>query len=751
MLICKLIKNLMFSALAVNVVVSEASSSLNGLFSEQQTDAGSHLFKLHCMHCHSVDHISGFMEKRWYEKSLEAFVDNLSKTMPMEGQKLQAQEYLDITAFLLYSSGIKVGKDTTLFSTQPWRSAKIYRPLLTVNSEKKLLAAPDQNWIAYRGNTFSQGYSVANQINSSNVNSLTLAWRWSSQNIGPSPELKNITTPLMIDGTLYFTAGLTRNVVAVDAATGQTLWLWRPLESQRYKTAPRKGAGRGISYWQDEQGKGRILTVTPGFQLVALDATTGLPVNDFGNKGAVDLLHGLRLAAGLDLDIGSSSPPLVMDDIVVVGPAHHAGVRAKSKSNVKGDVRAYSVRTGKHLWTFNTIPMAGDSDSESWKEDSNVYTGNAGVWAPMSGDPDLGLIYLPVESPTNDYYGGYRKGDNRYANSLVCLESKTGKIRWHYQLTHHDIWDWDLPSAPILVDIPHGTQTVKAVVQLTKQAFAFVLNRETGKPLWPIEERPVPQSDIPGEQAWPTQPFPTKPKPYDRQGIAIEDLIDFTPEIKAAVGEVIAPYRLGKMYAVPSLLEATDGSKGTLTLPSTLGGTNWESGVVDPDTGLLYVGSMSLPMVIAMEPAPSGFDSGYVGTMHFPTVDGLPLVKPPWGRITAIDLSTGEHSWMQANGEAPEIIKQHPLLKGINLGRTGKQTRSGLLVTKTLLFAGEGFGGSPVLRAHDKSTGNILAEIPLPGTQSGLPMSYVWEGKQYIVMAISDGKHPAEIIALRLP
>ena len=736
---------------ASEALASEVNSPLDALFSKEQKQKGSRLFTQHCMRCHSAAQASDFIYSRWLDKDVDVFVDSLSKTMPMEGLKLQAQEYLDITAFLLHNLSIKDGLRSTLFTQQTWRKVKIQSPSLLVDAKGRLGDTSNKNWSSYRGSTLSQGYSSASQINRSNVDKLKIAWRWSSQNIGPLPELKNITTPLMLDGTLYFTAGLTRNVIAIDATTGQTLWMWRPREQQRYKTAPRKGAGRGVSYWQDEEGRGRILTVTPGFQLVALDAATGLPVSTFGNKGVVDLRHGLRLAAGRDLDIGSSSPPLVMGDIVVVGPAHQPGTWAKSKSNVKGDVRAYSVRTGKHLWTFNTIPQMSHLPSTNWQEKSNTYTGNAGVWAPMSGDPELGLIYLPVESPTNDYYGGFRKGDNRYANSLVCLDAKTGKLRWHFQLTHHDIWDWDLPAAPILIDIPREAGTIKAVVQITKQAVAYVFNRETGKPLWPIEERAVPQSDIAGELTSPTQPFPTKPLPYDRQGFTPDDLIDFTPEIRAAAAKVIEPYRLGEIYAVASLANAADGSKGTLTLPASIGGANWEGGVVDPETGMLYVGSMTLPMVLALEPAPKEYDSGYVGAISYPRVEGLPIVKPPWGRISAIDLKEGELVWMKPNGEAPQNVKNHPMLKGVDLGRTGKETRSGLLVTKTLLFAGEGAGGAPVLRAHDKVTGDILAEIVLPATQVGLPMSYVWENKQYIVMAVGDGEKPAEIVALRLP
>ena len=738
-----------FSSLAAQLNADTAT--LDHLFSRTQANNGAHLFAGHCAQCHSAKQVSDFLHERWAKKPLGEFYDHIRKTMPPENTgKMQAQDYLDVTAFLVLKRGFLASNEDVSSKYDQWRNVIIDD---TSNQREGASASsPNTNWKAYRGDLRSQGYSPADQINRDNVDSLKIAWRWSGRNFGPAPEIKNISTPLMIDGIHYFTAGLTRNVIAVSATTGETLWMWRPKEKNRFETAPRKGAGRGVAYWRDSNDKGRIFVVTPGFQLVALDALTGQIVLEFGNNGRVDLRNGLRLAVGRSLDIGSSSPPLIMGDIVVVGPALASGMRAKSKQNVKGDVRAYSAHTGELLWTFHTIPKQDDLDGErNWKGNSRVYTGNAGVWAPMSGDPDLGLLYLPVESPTNDYYGGERLGDNRYANSLVCLDIKTGKVKWHFQTSHHDIWDWDLPTAPILVDIPKANRTIKAVAQITKQAFVYVFDRETGEPLWPIEERAVPQSDVPGEQASPTQPFPILPKPFDRQGVSVDDLIDFTPALHAAALSAIAPYRLGAMYAVPSLDNDVDGTKGTLSLPSSIGGANWEGGAIDPESGLLYVASMTLPTVLALEPSPEDSDSGYVGVVSMPTIEGIPIVKPPWGRITAIDLKTGEHVWMQANGDTPDSIKQHPMLKGIDIGRTGKQTRSGLLVTKTLLFAGEGFTGSPVFRAHNKLSGEVIAEIPLPGSQTGLPMTYVWQGRQYIVMTVSDGKNPAEIVALGLP
>ena len=382
---------------------------------------------------------------------------------------------------------------------------------------------------------------------------------------------------------------------------------------------------------------------------------------------------------------------------------------------------------------------------ETWYDGSADYTGNAGVWAPMSADPELGLVFLPVEAPTGDYYGGPRHGANLYANCLVALDVVSGEMRWYYQLIHHDIWDWDNPSAPILADLPNGR---KLAVQVTKQNYAYVFDRKTGEPVWPIQERPVPQSDVPGEWTSPTQPFPTKPAPYDRQGLSRDDLIAYTPEISAAVDEAIADYRLSpSLYTPSSLSNARDGTKGTLGVPFSTGGANFEGSGYDPQTGMLYVPSATYIKVFALENDPESSDIDYIdaGTSA-PTVFDLLITKPPLGRITAIDLTTGDHVWMIANGDTPQAYKDNPALAGVDLPRTGKPTRAGIVVTKTLLFAGEGWGtvgnirGDPVFRAHDKQTGEIIAEIELPATQSGPPSTYMINGRQYIVMMVTDGK-----------
>jgi quinoprotein glucose dehydrogenase len=369
----------------------------------------------------------------------------------------------------------------------------------------------------------------------------------------------------------------------------------------------------------------------------------------------------------------------------------------------------------------------------------------------MAGDAELGIVYLPVEMPTSDMYGGERPGSNLFGNSLVALDLRTGQRIWHQQLIHHDIWDWDNPTSPILLDVNVDGRPVKAIVQLTKQAFAYAFNRETGEPLWPIEERPVPASDVPGEWTSPTQPFPTKPAAYDRQGVSEDDLIDFTPAIKAAALAEIQDLRVGPMYTPSSLVDAPDGTRGTLVLPHYGGGANWEGGAADPETGILYVGSQTNAAVFALRPDPDYTDVRYVFVNGAtPQPMDLPLIKPPWGRITAIDMNTGEHVWMMANGDTPDDVKNNPALAGVDLPRTGKISRATLLVTKTLLFASEGWGGDPILRAHDKRTGKIVAEIELPGVVGAKPMTYMLDGKQYIVVSIGR-PGPAELVALALP
>jgi quinoprotein glucose dehydrogenase len=669
----------------------------------------------------------------------------------------------------------------------PHRIPLLLLPLLLAllgNPARAQQGAAKGEWRFYGGDAGSTKYSPLHQINASNVKQLEIAWRWKAENFGPRPDYNWEVTPLMVGGVLYFTAGSRRDAVAVNGATGELLWVYRLDEGERGDRAVRT-QNRGLAYWTDGKSDSRILLITPGFQLVALDAKSGAPIPGFGNKGIVELTEGLDRDVVKPGQIGSSSPPIVIRDVIVLGAALSAGTAPASKTNVPGYIRGFDVRTGKRLWTFRTIPHAGEFGNETWEKDSWQYTGNTGAWAPLSGDEELGYVYIPVEMPTGDFYGAHRLGDNLFADSLVCLDARTGKRIWHFQTVHHDLWDWDLSSPPILADITVGGKKIKAVAQVTKQAFTFVFDRVTGQPVWPIVERPVPQSTVPGERTSPTQPFPTKPAPFDRQGITTDDLIDFTPELRAEAIQILAHYRTGPLYLPPSVRDA-DGKLGSLILPHHTGGANWPGGALDPETGILYVSSVTNPDNLALTVAdPKRSDMGYVagsgrpaggspadpsgGMPRFsggegparPNIgpQGLPLIKPPWGRITAIDLNTGDHVWMIANGDAPEAVKNHPALKGIDLSHAGKPERSPLLVTKTLLFGADGSGlfnagpgaGGKMFRAIDKKTGSVIHEMALPASTTGVPMTYMIEDRQYIVVAIGARGTPAELVALAIP
>ncbi len=650
-------------------------------------------------------------------------------------------------------------------------------------------------WRYYGGDSGTTKYAPLDQINAANVKELKIAWQWKSQNFGRRPDFNWEVTPLAVGGVLYFTAGTRRDVVAVDGATGETLWMYRLDEGTRGQTVART-VNRGLAYWSDGKGDNRILLISPGYQLLALNAKNGQVIPAFGSSGLVDLTEGLDRAVVKPGSIGASSPAIVVRDVVVVGAALLAGTAPPTKENVPGYIRGYDVRTGKKLWTFKTIPQKGEFGNETWGNDSWKFTGNTGAWVPLAADEELGYVYIPVEMPTGDFYGGNRPGDNLFSDSLVCLDAKSGKRIWHFQLVHHDIWDWDIGAPPILTDITVNGRKIKAISQIMKQGFTFVFDRVTGKPVWPIEERPVPQSDVPGEKTSPTQPFPTKPKPFERQGTSYDDLIDFTPELKAEAIKIADQYKLGPLYT-PPILRDTNGKLATLILPHHVGGANWPGGAFDPETGTLYVASLTQhePMAVsAADPARS--DMGYVGGgggggrggrggrggqppgaggRGFGGVDdgegggrapqrtnsgpqGLPLVKPPWGRITAIDLNTGEHRWTAANGETPEYIRNHPALKGIDLSNGGKPSRSLLMVTKTLLFAPEGNnlwvtpagGGGNLLRILDKATGKLIHQIQLPAMATGVPMTYMAGDRQFVVVAIGATGVPAELIALAL-
>lgn len=633
-----------------------------------------------------------------------------------------------------------------------WVSLLLFTPVCLMAQT----GAANGEWLHYGGDAGGTKYSPLDQINAANVSQLQIAWRWKSDNYGPRPDSNWQVTPLMADGLLYFTAGTRRVAVAADPATGETMWTYRLDEGERGDRAVRNN-NRGLAYWKGGADS-RILLVTPGYQLVALNAKTGVPVPSFGKAGIVELWDGLDRTVQPN-EIGLSSPAMVVGDVIVVAAAHLSGGAPRSKTNVPGYIRGYDVRSGKLLWTFRTIPRLGEFGNDTWLNDSWQYTGNTGAWAPLSADLELGYLYVPVEAPTGDYYGGHRPGDNLFSDTLVCLDAKTGKRIWHYQLVHHDIWDFDNGSAPLLLNVTVDGKPIKAVAQVTKQGWTYVFNRVTGEPVWPIVEIPVPQSTIPGEQTSPTQPVPTKPAPFDRHGVTEDDLVDFTPAIKAEALRIASQFKLGPIYT-PPILPGTDGKLGTLIVPHNQGAANWQSAAADPETGLLYVPSETTWWAVAMVEPGDRSDMRYISrNVQVERPLDVPIIKPPWGRITAIDLNTGEHAWMVPNGHAPAYVRDNPALKGVDLSNVGQPERAPLLVTKTLLFSGDGSGmfssgpngGGPLFRALDKKTGKTLFEMELPGNETGLPMTYMAGGRQFIVVAVAKRGQPAELVALALP
>jgi quinoprotein glucose dehydrogenase len=652
-------------------------------------------------------------------------------------------------------------------------------------------------WPTYGGDLGHTRYAPLEQIDASNFNRLEIAWRFKTDSLGPNREFNFQSTPLMVDGVIYSTAGSRRAVVALDAANGELLWIHRLDEGQRGQVAPRQLSGRGLAYWESGDDK-RIVYVTPGYQMIALDARTGDRVAGFGVDGIVDLkLNDDQSIDALNGEIGLHATPIVAKNVIVVGAAHPTGANPTSARMTKGYVRGYDARTGERLWIFHTVPIRGEFGTESWLKQSNEYTGNTGVWGQISVDPELETVYLPVEEATGDYYGGERPGDNLFSETLVAVDLNTGRRKWHYQLVHHGIWDFDIPCAPILFDTVIAGRTVKAVAQPTKQAFLYVFDRVTGEPLWPIEERPVPQGDVPGEWYSPTQPFPTKPPAYDRQGVTESDLIDFTPALRREALEIVTWHKMGPLFT-PPVVSNIDGPLGTLMAPSQDGGTNWQGGSFDPETNILYVASGSTVISKAVVPPyPGQSEMAYIegnavtgprttggsgsaaggGRSEFrPTerraatpsdpsrgppklalaVQGLPLLKPPYGRISAIDMTRGEILWQVAHGETPDDIKSHPLLKDLTLPRTGQAGSPGTLVTKTLLIAGERLntttpeGTGAMLRAYDKASGREVGAVYMPAPQSGSPMTYMLNGEQYLVVAISGAQYAGELLAFKL-
>jgi quinoprotein glucose dehydrogenase len=630
-------------------------------------------------------------------------------------------------------------------------------------------------WARYGADAGATKYSPLDQINRDNVSQLRIAWRRPAVDPSISSRVPEFTyssnyrsTPLMVGGVLYSPNGIGL-IEAFHPGTGKTLWVQEPFPDDPGQGL-RGDSTRGVVYWSS--GNERRLYSIRGEYLIALDARTGKPATAFGDRGRVALRPGLGPRA---TGYAWTGVPQICRDVIIVGVGIGGSMsdRPTRMEAAPGVVQAFDVRTGKPRWQFNPIPRPGEVGSETWENDSWAYSGEANLWSLITADEDQGLAYLPMTAPTNDMYGGHRLGDNVFANTLVCVRCLTGERVWHYQIVHHDLWDYDLPTAPILADITVNGRRIRSVVQLTKQAFAFVFDRTNGKPVWPIEERPVPTSEAPGERTARTQPFPTKPPPFDRQGVTVDDLIDFTPQLRAEAVALLKYYRIGPVFTPPTIRgEGPDGIRGTIQLPGSVGGADWQSGAFDPETGMLYVQSITGPFtadIVKGDPKVSNLN--YVsGTRAWtPGPQGLPLFKPPYGRITAIDLNKGEIVWMTPNGDGP---RNHPLLKPLNLPPLGSPGRSSPLVTKTLVFLGEGStvmaalgsrlrpemppslapgAGGNKLRAFNKATGAILWEMELPAGVTGAPMTYLFEGKQYLVMATGSRDGGGELVALSLP
>jgi len=617
------------------------------------------------------------------------------------------------------------------------------------------------DWAVYSADNSASKYSAADQINKDNVTSLRVAWRRPqvdpailAGNAGLRVSNRFTASPIMVNGVLYAPDGLGL-VEAMDPATGRALWTQTPLTPGTDGLLG-GGAHWGVAYWR--QGSDERIYTTRAQYLFALNAKTGQPIPGFGDGGKVDLNVGL---GPLMKAFRWSGVPLIARDVVVIGSSMLEQDSARTMEGPPGDVRAYDIHTGKLRWTFHVVPHTGEPGAETWENKSNEYTGAGNVWSMMSADDDLGYVYLPTSGGTNDMYGGHRLGSNLYTSSIVCLEAKTGKRVWHFQTVHHDLFDDDNPAAPMLVDIKVNGRAIKALVQVTKQGLVFVLDRATGKPVWPIEERPVPASTVPGEKAWPTQPIPTKPLPFEHQGLQADDLIDFTPQLHAEALEIIKNYVTGPLYTPPSIRgDGAGEKKGTLQLPGSNGGVAWTGAAFDPETGMLYIPSKTNPFAADLlkgnpEDTNLRYRAGSRALVAGPR--GLPLTKPPYGRVTAINLNTGDHVWVVANGDGP---RNHPELKALNLPPLGQAVRSTAIVTKTLLFVTEGDqnnprtppgGGGRKFRALDKATGRTLWETEFEAGATGAPITYMHQGKQYVVLAIGGNQHPGEFVALSLP
>ena len=629
------------------------------------------------------------------------------------------------------------------------------------------LGSVEGEWGSYASDAGSTKYTSLSEINRENFDKLEIAWAWTS--IDGELDLEGMlgsdaddisfgrlqATPLMVEGVLYMITALNQ-VVALDATSGELLWSFDPQAYlSGYSISPLGYHHRGVAYWSDGT-ESRILFATNDGYLHSLNANTGVPDAAF-RGGRIDMTDGIPRADRELLDysgavpLGTVSPPIVVGDVLVVNQI--TSNRPHYKERPPTWVRGYNIRSGQLIWTFHTIPQGGEFGVETWQEESWRYTGNGGVWTQMSADLELGYVYLPTEAPTNDYYGGHRPGDNLFTQSVVALNALTGERAWHFQMIHHGLWDYDTPAAPNLMNLTVDGREIRALAQVTKQGWAYVFDRATGVPVWPIPELPVPEGMIPGERTSPTQPFPTKPPAFALQGLMEEDLIDFTPELRAEALDIIDNYVYGPIFTPASLPDQSTGKRGTIFVPSAGGGANWPGAGFDPESNVLFV------------PASNGAFTPYMGTLPADESNfryyrlqnrgvvgprGLPLLKPPYSTITAFDMNRGEILWQVPNGDKMARVDAHPALNGLDLPPLGGGGRHPVLVTSTLLIHGQDMGYGPNLIARDKATGEELARIELSGAPQSAPMSYAVDNKQYIALGINDAPTP-KLVVFALP
>ena len=669
---------------------------------------------------------------------------------------------------------------------------------------------PNGDWPTYTADNKGTRYSPLDQVTAANFNKLEVAWRFKTDNLGTFPEYKLEGTPLAIRGVLYTTGGTRRAVMALDGKTGEVIWIHSLREGKRAAVSPRQLSGRGVSYWTDGRGDERIVYVTTGYKLVELNAKTGAPVASFGKDGMVDLKVGVVKGKGEQIDletgeIGVHSTPLVVKDTIIIGSAMREGATVSTHNNTKGLARAFDARTGKLLWTFNTIPRPGEFGNDTWENESWGINGNVGIWTQITADEEAGLVYLPVETPASDFYGGHRPGNNLFAETLVAVDLRTGQRKWHFQFVHHPVWNFDMSSAPIIADVTVDGRPRKVVAVPSKQAWLYVFDRITGQPIWPIVEKPVPQSDVPGEKMPPTQPHPPDALRYARNVFKIpDDLIDFTPALRAEAVERAKHYKWADTPFNPPVVGDANGPIwGAITVGTA---TNWPGGGYDPENRIAFMpaGNGASTRTI-VEPPPGFSDIRYVsgikgqpfrevmgpgdccaadsprtaerarGAAPAPSattpappggvagaglnVQGIPMIKPPYGLLAAINLDKGQVMWQTPHGDTPDAIRNHPALRGINIPKTGQAAGGvGLLVTKTMVIMGDPqitttpeHPRGAMLRAYDKMTGKEIGALLMPAPQSGSPMTYMVDGRQYILVAVSGGNYSGEYLAFRLP